>query len=825
TLKMKEDSEIYTGLLTPDDALVPLEAVEVYGDIIGRGTKVKICQHFRNTEQNPIEAVYRFPLPESATICGFRAIVGDKVIEGEIEEREKAFELYDKALSEGHGAQLLDQERPNIFTLSVGNIKPGDSAVIEISYIELMESHNSEIRFFLPTTISPRYIPADQPDKEGIPVNDLVNPPLLLDVPYGLNIDINIHDRERISSIESPSHTINTRFSDKTATVSFSSETAAMDRDFVLNVAYGREFDNRGFLYRDQNGAFIQVDFTAADASIDKTGGAGVGREMIFVLDCSGSMQGESINEARTALKIMIGALHLGTMFNIYLFGSSFSHLYPCSEAYNEKTMKEALKYLSEAEASLGGTAVLGPLSDIYKKEPEAGFHRDVILITDGEIGNEDQVMDLVKHHADQTNVYTVGIGSGPNELLIRGVARASGGASEMVAPGEKIEPKILRLFGNALAGGIRNIHIDWNAEVKQAPENPVLFQGQYCSIFARFKDANQEAKSVKISGRTMSGMKEWVVGIQPVTEKNISVSKLWARERIRDLEEGHAVLCGSRRKERVEEITAKEIIEISRKYGIISSKTSLVGVEKRPKSKRSASEIVLRKVPAMLTTGWGGHAARPQFEGTLFSFSLTSFDAPPSPRRKVDPLLEILSLQRPGGGFNIEMPVGELLQLSRSELRKFVSDKSNEIKRMASAKLEEMIRIQAEEIARIMEYIIDQTRMIRRIAAGQIEEIISITAKVKEMLKDASAKSEEMRAIAYEIEKLNSMDYFEILETMIVLHMLEFGFAARRSEWEGVVEKSRNFFEAQKRTFMPIVAHQMEDWVQDFVKGRLKGV
>ncbi len=187
---MKEDSEIYTGLLASDGAPVPLEAVEVYGDIIGRGTKVKICQHFRNTELNPIEAVYRFPLLESATICGFRAIVGDKVIEGEIEEREKAFELYDKALSEGHGAQLLDQERPNIFTLSVGNIKPGDSAVIEISYIELIDSHNAEVRFFLPTTISPRYTPANQPDKNGIPVKSLVNPPLLPEVPTKIQVRV-----------------------------------------------------------------------------------------------------------------------------------------------------------------------------------------------------------------------------------------------------------------------------------------------------------------------------------------------------------------------------------------------------------------------------------------------------------------------------------------------------------------------------------------------------------------------------------------------------------------------------------------------------------
>ena len=171
-------TEELLGLVTADTKAtpVPLTAVKVEGNIAGRGAKVKIIQSFKNKEDQPIEAVYKFPLPEGGAVCGFKAIIGEKIIEGDIEEREKAFELYDEALSEGHGAMLLDEERPNIFTLSVGNLNPGDTAIIEIEYVTLLEATGSEVRFFLPTTISPRYIPNGTPDNNGIPEDGLINP-------------------------------------------------------------------------------------------------------------------------------------------------------------------------------------------------------------------------------------------------------------------------------------------------------------------------------------------------------------------------------------------------------------------------------------------------------------------------------------------------------------------------------------------------------------------------------------------------------------------------------------------------------------------------
>ncbi|MBM3175986.1 MAG: hypothetical protein FJZ93_09790 [Chloroflexi bacterium] len=164
------------GLLTKESVAIPLIGVEVNGVITGRSAKVKVKQHFVNRDTSPVEAVYKFPLPESGAVCGFKAMIGDKIWEGGIEERNKAFKLYDEALAEGHGAYLLDEERPNIFTLSLGNLNPNTSAIIEIDYVIMLDTYGQEVRFFLPTTISPRYVPDGMEDDGGISVSDIVNP-------------------------------------------------------------------------------------------------------------------------------------------------------------------------------------------------------------------------------------------------------------------------------------------------------------------------------------------------------------------------------------------------------------------------------------------------------------------------------------------------------------------------------------------------------------------------------------------------------------------------------------------------------------------------
>lgn len=764
---MSKSSQAEGILFQKDGKAVPLAGVEVQGDIIGRGAKVIISQKFRNTEEKPIEAVYKFPLPENATVCGFRALIDGIVVEGKIEEKEKAFELYDKALADGHKAQLMDEERPNIFTLSVGNIKPDSSVIIEITYITLLDSHDSEARFYLPTTISPRYTPTSQKDDNGIPVNDIVNPPFELQVPYGLTININVHDRKAISSIESPSHNINIKFNGDVATITFSSDKVVMDRDFVLTISYEKAFTNRAFLLKDHDEIFIQVDITPEEISeTGKTDNLSKGREIIFVLDCSGSMEGESIEEARKALEIMIRALNPDTMFNIYRFGNRFESLYPKSKSYNENSMRKALKYLSKTDASFGGTEVLAPLADIYQKELLASHRRDIILITDGEISNEDEVMELVKSHADTTTLSTVGIGSGPNEFLIKGAARAAGGVSELIAPKERIEPEVLRLFQKVMAGSISSLKIDGGITIDQTPVYPFAYMQQRTSIFAKLKDVNLQSKSVKVKGNTHAGLREWNIDLEEFNNTDLPISKLWAREKIRDLEEGSGLLKGSKQRIRSNNKINVAIIDISRKYGIISRSTSFIGIEKKSDTEIT-TDMVLRIVPTRITKGW--HGTRGMISYCIQNkpmYSLMSTDSPnmlaesnlqyPSVYNKIqaalhikrkDLLLDILSLQRAGGGFDIDSSVEDLLRISRSELQDIAND----------------------------------------------------------------------------MYMKHHLDRIGILVTAIILCILELKYWDRRDEWEGVVRKSRNWLYEQIARVRPTIDHEpLDDWVNKFVKGRL---
>ncbi|MBI4332738.1 MAG: VWA domain-containing protein [Chloroflexi bacterium] len=427
------------GLLTRKATPVPLTGVEVTGTVTGRAARVRVRQTFKNIEPDPIEAVYKFPLPEGAALCGFRAVIGARTITGQVKEREEAFKEYDDALAAGHGGYLLDEERPNIFTLSVGNLPPQASAVIEIQYASLLETNGPEVRFSLPTTISPRYLPGRMGDEDGIPPGKIINPDVTLDAKHGLKLQVAIAGKDGVAAVECPSHAISTEFGHDCVLVSFAAGTGAMDRDFVLNIKYARAFENRAFAYRTDHEVFLQADLSSDNADLpadDKQG-----REIVFLLDCSGSMQGISIAEARAALEIFLRGLAPGTEFNLYRFGSSFDKLFPSSQKYTPDSLDQALRYLSRTDADLGGTEVLAPLADIFARPAGAGSARSIILITDGQIGNEAEILDLVRRQdAAKARLFAVGIGHGPNEYFIKQICRISGGAAEMIAPGERIE-------------------------------------------------------------------------------------------------------------------------------------------------------------------------------------------------------------------------------------------------------------------------------------------------------------------------------------------------------------------------------------------------
>jgi len=600
------------GLLTKDGSgAVPLAGVRVTGDILGRGAKVKVAQRFRNDEAQAIEAVYRFPLPESAAVCGFSAIVGGRRVTGSVEEREKAFETYDDALSRGDGAFLLDQERPNIFTLSVGSLPAGAEAVVEIEYVALLDQRGREVRFALPTTISPRYLGADAPDEGGIPARERIHPPYAGSVPYGLSVRIAVHDPSGIESVESASHHVKVATGADALAVEFASETAAMDRDFVLTVTRRGKGEGRAWRCADARGAWIQLDLSPDEV---EAGGDAL-REVIFVLDCSGSMGGDSITQAKRALEVCLKALETGCSFHVVRFGSSFQSLFPHPREYGERSLGEALGWLKAVEADLGGTEVLAPLAHVYQAPVARGVARSVILLTDGEVGNEAEVMSLVRAHAAGTRVFAVGIGAGPNDHLVSGLARAGGGTAAFIFPGERIEPRVLAIFRQAIGARVTGLRIDWGVgrgalTVEQSPASPVIIPGEPTSIFARLGGGGgaMATTNVSVSAEIDGKPVRWDLPVTDAGSTGIPLPVLWARGRIRDLEETQeAGGRGSRQQRPKGEAWKQELIALAREFGLSSSLTSWIAVEEREEKDKQTGEVVLRKVPTLVTVGWHG--------------------------------------------------------------------------------------------------------------------------------------------------------------------------------------------------------------------------
>lgn len=591
---------------------VPLEGVRVEAVLSGPCVEVTITQRYRNTEKVPVEAVYVFPMDEQAAVCGFAAKVGDTIVRGQVHERDRAFDLYDDAMMDGNGAFLLDQERPNILTASVGNLRSGETVELSIRYVTLAQREGAAVRLAIPTTVSPRYVPATEPEV-GQPDGERVNPERWLAVPYGLQLTVDVRASGVLRRVESPSHPIRTTLRDEGALVELSQEEVALDRDFVLRVETAEPHQPTARVAREDDGRRVAMVTFLPEVKADVQ----AGHEVLFLLDCSGSMQGESIAQAKRALLLCIRALGEHDTFSVVRFGSTHAALWKAPRRFDERTLEEATRYVQRIDADLGGTEILPALKMLLERARDPERSRRILLLTDGQVSNEQEVIALAREHAEHATVFSFGIGAGASEHLVRGVARASRGASEMIFPGERIEPKVLRMFDRVRTPALPDVRVDWKGlNVEQAPaRTPPLFAGDALTVFARIRGG--EASEVEL----VAGPHRFRVPLdveRPSSYRDAAgavwsgpIPTLWARERIRELEDGIAPRRGTNQsRPGREDRRRSELIELGTRYGLLSSATSFVAIEERAEADRPVQPSELRRVPVALTSGWGAVAS-----------------------------------------------------------------------------------------------------------------------------------------------------------------------------------------------------------------------
>jgi Ca-activated chloride channel family protein len=690
-----ETATAASGLVTVGGNLVPLVGVRVEAEIRDYGVRVVVIQRYRNDESQPIEAVYRFPLDEAAAAVGFEAVIDGRRVVGHVEEKEKAFAEYDDAMASGHGAYLLDQEQADIFTVSVGNVPPGKEVVLRITTVSELALEGDAIRFTLPTTISPRYAPAEDRRGMGIPEAERVTPPYALAVPYGLSLEVDVQTSAAIRTVESPSHTVRVSIEDRHAVVDLSSRETAMDRDFVLLVTLAEENQPRVLAERGPDGkTYALVSFRP------KLDVGFAASEILFLVDRSGSMEGPSIAEARNALQLALRTLRPGCCFNIVGFGSSHSPLFPASQPYDDKSLAAASAYVQAMEADMGGTEIHPALEFVLAGKAQEGRPRQVFVLTDGEVSNTDAVIELVRRHGGDTRVFTFGIGAAPSHHLVKGLARAGEGAAEFIAPGERIEKKVLRQLNRALLAALTDVRIDWGGlEVEPAPHVvPPVFADGRVLVFGRMDGLR--AATVRLLAKSSQGEVSFPLAIEPsAVREGTLVSTLWARRAIRDLEEGCSRLHsgrGSRQKRSagLEERVKAEIVRLGVAYGLVSRHTSFVAVEERETPVEG--EVALRKVPVAISSGWHGigsstgplRLARATFAPMAISFSAEMCESPrtrpfqveameplsPQVRgRKVAqgrrPVDRLVGLQGADGSWDLTKEFAEAVGVGRREL------------------------------------------------------------------------------------------------------------------------------------------------------------
>jgi Ca-activated chloride channel family protein len=592
---------------------VALRGVRVHARLAGMSQRTTVEQTFVNLEPRAIEAVYTFPLPEGAAVCAFEVITGDRVLTGVVEESDNAIEQYDDAIADGHGAFLMEQERPDVFTVRVGNLKPRQAATIRLTYVCALDRVDREIRVAFPTTVAPRYVTATATDPlEAMMDGDALNPPHALWVPYGLSMRVDIELGRELSDVYSPSHSIqvsrgrsdNGDSDAKLTTVTLAGGITEMNRDVVLSLRLKKEHEpsvqvEQRLAPTGENETYLAVTFVPEfdESQLAEPGPV----ETVFVLDCSGSMQGQSIAQATLALELCLRSLSAGDTFNICRFGSTFELMSSEPLAYSQATLDRALKYVRQG-GDFGGTELYAPLEAVFQVPPRAGHVRQVILLTDGQVSNEPAVIALARKHRARNRIFTFGIGAASSSFLVKGLARATGGASEFIADGERIDEKVLRTFSRLASPVVSDVSIDWDGcDVQTLAELPPVFDGDVMSVFGRAPA--RVPGHVTLTCRTPVGPRSWTVPVGHAQDLGGVIPLMWARRTIQSLEELNDV-PGSRATTRTRE--QEMLVSISKQFGLVCSLTSFIAVEHRSLEERNEGKPALRRVPTALAAGWG---------------------------------------------------------------------------------------------------------------------------------------------------------------------------------------------------------------------------
>ena len=591
------------GIISKDGSIksaCPLRHTEVRGAISGFLARVTVTQTFENTATQKIEAVYTFPLPENAAVDDMTIQVGNRTVRGVIRKREEARAIYEQAKQTGHVAALLDQERPNIFTQAVANILPGEQVAVTISYLQTLEYESGAYQFVFPMVVGPRYIPGQPigkqaggwaPDTNKVPDASRITPPV---TPQGtraghdISIELAIDAGVPLLELTSSSHHIEVdRTGASSATVKLKNLAEIPNKDFIL------KYDVAGEQIADA--VLSQSESQTVSRAKSATGGYFTlilqpparlpesditPKELVFVLDTSGSMMGRPIEKAKELINRALDELYPGDTFNLITFSGDTRIVFPEPVYPTAENIRRAREVLN-VQRGYGGTEMMSAIRAALVPSDSQDHLRVVCFLTDGYVGNDLEIIGEVQKHPN-ARVFSYGIGTAVNRFLIESMAKAGRGDSEIVTPNDNAETAAHRLYQRLRSPVLTDVSIDWRGlpVTEVFPKNiPDLFTGKPLVVSGRYTAA--ATGSIVIHGKRAGDdfTREIPVHFNSSTADSSILPAFWARRKIDDLmsQDWAGLQTGNIKPE-----VQKEITQLGLSYKLMTQFTSFVAVEER---------------------------------------------------------------------------------------------------------------------------------------------------------------------------------------------------------------------------------------------------
>ncbi len=549
-----------------------LKSVQASGHVSGLLLELTVRQAYRNDTGKTLETVYTFPLAWGAVLMALNVEIAGKRLSAVVVERKDAEQRYEEAVADGDTPILLEKSSDGLYTVNLGNLKPGEEAVIEYRYGQLLHYEQSRIRISVPTTIAPRYGDAER--QGGIRPHEAVESDLLAEYPLALTLTL-VGDLAT-GAVQSPSHPIHTQCEDGRLVVSLAK--AYLDRDFVLTV---EELEGRSMaeMVADGTESVVLASFCPR---VTGTPGRAIGLKIL--IDCSGSMAGDSIGAAKKALHQVLAELDPADNFSYSRFGSSVVHAFQEMVPADQHHLRLAAMHVERTDADMGGTEIEGALHSVFALDGTSEG-ADVLLITDGEVWNIEGVAKAAQQSGHR--IFAVGVGSAPAETLLRRFANNTGGACELVAPNEDIEAAVVRMFRRMRVPRASNVVVEWNGQPKwMTPLPPTLFDGDTVHVIAGFDVPPVEPPvlSYEVAGNDAQKV------VAPLPRKSE-----------RD------VLARMAASERLAELPSSQRVELALRYQLVTSETSLFLVHLREDEDKADGLPHLQKISHMQAAGWGG--------------------------------------------------------------------------------------------------------------------------------------------------------------------------------------------------------------------------